>query len=80
MIHATDWFPTLLSAAAPSGDWRDVMAISASDPEPAWQQGDGIDVWVSHHYEATTNYIVLVDAAPKLHGLLAHATENAFPR
>lgn len=54
LMHAADWFPTLLSAAKQAytaagtstaqDDWRSLMQFGEGG-EPEWQLGDGVDVW-----------------------------------
>jgi len=49
MMQSTDWFKTLLSAAGKGrgvGDWSAVVQKSEYHDEPAWQLGDGMDLWV----------------------------------
>lgn len=67
MIHATDWFPTVLTAAirgldgTGEGTWRQLL-----DPnEPKRQLGDGVDAWdILSKGEPSKRNEIIIEAHP----------------
>ena len=66
-VHATDWLPSLVSMATGGEDFRRF----APPGEPAYEEGDGVDVWAT---------ITGAAAAPQRDWLLLEAHNDGTPK